>query len=235
MSAFKSRIAAVVASTAILAVAGTTGAVAAKMIDGGDIKNGTVTTKDIKNNTLKGRDIKNGSIGFGDMSERAKSKLAGQDGVDGKDAEVAPYRAVLANPVAIENIGGPINDNNTNLETGFTLPAGTYLINVSGAFMDDEASETEIAVYPQLSLWIDKSQDGNFQWKEGEGDISPNALMPNAKDRHISVSGQSIVTLDEETHVGLLGFGYAADQSAARSGDIDVVNAVVTATPISAN
>lgn len=93
MSAFKSRFAAVVASTAILAVAGTTGAVAAKMIDGGDIKNGTVTSKDIKNNSLIGYDIKNGSIGAADISDKGKEKLASSGvNLDGAVYRVANYK-----------------------------------------------------------------------------------------------------------------------------------------------
>jgi hypothetical protein len=42
---------------------------AARLVTGGDIKNGSVTTKDIKDGSLKGADIKNGSLTGADVQE----------------------------------------------------------------------------------------------------------------------------------------------------------------------
>lgn len=140
--------------------------------------------------------------------------------------------AELPAPKAITTIGGPINTGNTNLDTGLTLPAGRYLVNVDAAFMssvDSTVPNTE--VYPQVSLWIDKDASGTFAWQT-EGDISPNAIMPLAKDRHISTNGTTVVTLTEETYVGLVGFGYTSTQGSERSGEINVVRAVITAVPL---
>jgi hypothetical protein len=158
----------------------------------------------------------------------------GQDGADGKDGVFVQDAATLAAPKKIVNIGGPINTNNTDLGVKLTLPAGKYLLTVDGAFMAAaDSSAPTVSVWPQLSLWIDKSKDGAFQWQQGEGDISPNALMPNQKDRHIWVHGSSVVELTEELNVGLLAFGYTSTQGSERSNEIDVIRATLTATPIS--
>jgi hypothetical protein len=233
MSIFRSRATAVVAGAATVVALGATTAVA------GDL----ITSKDVKNNSLTGQDIKNGSLGMKDLNDFTTAKInkrgpqgpkgdQGEQGEQGPAGDLGLVHDELAAPVAIEKIGGPINDNATKLGTGVTLAAGTYLVTVDGAFMSDApAADPAVNVWPQLSLWIDKNDDGAFRWQE-EGSISPNALMPAIKDRHISTSGSTVITLDKETDVNLLAFGYAADQGSARSGEIDVVNATITATPI---
>ncbi|MCX6399199.1 MAG: hypothetical protein NTX33_04605 [Propionibacteriales bacterium] len=236
MSILKNRTIAVVAGAAVLVGLGATGATAARLITSADIKNSTIQSVDVAYNSLKGTDIANssltgvdlanGTVGLIDLSADAKSALAPGDGILGVEADS------IAAPKAITNIGGPINANYTNLDTGFTLPAGKYLITVDGSFESASVGDPAVSVYPQLSLWLDKSGDDAFQWQQGEGNISPNALMPTAKDRHISVSGTSVVVLDDDTYVGLLAFGYASDQSAARSGEINVTGATITATPL---
>jgi hypothetical protein len=234
-----SRLAAVGAGAAVLAVlAGGVGYAA-----------GEITSKDIQDNTIRSADVKDDSLKLKDLTDGAAKQLQGRDGVDGKDgvngtngvdgkdAFVDLKVAELGAPVAIENIGGPINTNNTDLGVGLDLAPGTYLVTVDGSFLSDvAAAEGAPAVYPQLSLWIDNTGDGEFQWQQGEGDISPNALMPTVADRHISVNGSTVIEItgDEPVHVGLLAFGYAADQSPARSGEIDVDRAVLTATPLPA-
>lgn len=247
MSVWKNRTTAVVAGAVVVVGLGATGATAARLITGADIKNGTVESVDVANNSLtsadigynslKGTDIANGSlstvdiangtVGLIDLAPDAKSALAPGEGFAGLEA------ASLAAPTAIASIGGPINTNNTDLDTGLTLQPGRYLISVDGQFESDTpASEPAVDVYPQLSLWLDKSGDGAFQWQQGEGDISPNALMPDAANRHITVSGSSVIELTAETYVGLLAFGYDSNQGTARSGEIDVTSATITATPL---
>lgn len=230
MSILKNRVVAVVAGAAVVGVLSTTGAVAARMIDGGDIKNGSITSRDVKNRSLTWRDL---SPGTKDRVRARATKKSVQrvnqrvKAINGFE----PMVAQLDEPKTITNIGGPINDNKTDLETGLTLPAGDYLVEVSGAFVRNEAATSDVAIYPQLSLWVNKNGDDEFTWKE-EGPLSPNTLMPVELDRHISVSGTTVLTLDKETEVGLLAFGYAADQSSTGSGEIDVIDAVLTATPI---
>ncbi len=168
----------------------------------------------------------------GPAGEQGPAGPAGVDGADGADAAVNVTTATLGAKVTVAKIGGPINDNNTNLNTGFTLQPGTYVVSVSGAFENNTAAASDVAVHPQLSLWLDKDGDGAFRWQDGEGDISPNTLMSKPVGRHVSVSGTTVITLTEATPVGLLAHGYAEDQSSAGSGEIDVVNAVLTATKI---
>lgn len=264
MSLLGNRFTAVVAGAAVIATIGATGAVAADMITGKDIQDGSISNKEFvqgirayngstrnradanttrtmehatKIGELENTDPVPGPAGpagaDGAVGPVGPAGPQGPVGTPGADAVIAPHMAMLTAPKTIANVGGPINTNNTNLDTGFTLPAGKYLITVDGAFMSAVASSTpDVDVYPQLSLWLDKSGDGAFQWQEGEGDISPNALMPDAADRHISTSGRTIVTLDAETNVGLFGFGYTATRGSERSGEIDVVSAMLTATPL---
>lgn len=153
------------------------------------------------------------------------------------------YFDELSAPILI-NIGNSINTNNTNLNVGFDLPAGTYEVTVEGEFIIPLAPDTTIAqcgagvavpdgvdIWPQLSLWIDVNANGTFEWQAGEGDISPNAQMPDCTDRHISVSGTTILTLTTGTYVGLLGHGYAAP-AGVYNGIITARNARLIATPV---
>ena len=172
----------------------------------------------------------------GEDGEDGQDGTDGKDGSDGEDGQDGVFNLqaeALGSDVAIANIGGAINERNTNLGVGFDLAPGKYLISVNGAFEStSNASDPAVDVWPQLSLWIDRNHDGAFQWQASEGDISPNSLMPTVKDRHRSVSGTSVIEVDEETHVGLLAFGYTSTQGSERSGEIKVVDATITATPI---
>lgn len=190
------------------------------------IKDGTIKSKDIKDGKVKSPDIKDGGIKPHDLHPAVRDNI-NQPGTRGVQV------ATLEAPVTITDIGGPINDNNTDTGVSLTLPAGEYLVTVDGAFMSGAAaSDPDVEIHPQLSLWLDHDGDGGFMWQNGEGDISPNALMPTAADRHISVSGSTVVSLAKETDIGLLAFGYAEDQSSKRSGEIDVIAATLTATPL---
>ncbi len=242
MSVWKSRTAAVAVGATLVVGLGASGSIAASVITSKDIKNETIKSKDIKDNTIQSRDVKDGSlvgadiadgsIGLADLAPGARGAAAAQ-GVGVNGVEVV----TLAAPTVIAKIGGPINDNNTNLNTALTLPAGKYLVTVDGAFESAAAAvNADVDVFPQLSLWLDKNGDNKFRWQDGEGSISPNTLMPTAKNLHRSVSGTTVITLTAPTKVGLLAFGYASDTSAARSGDqpdaIKVTAATITATPL---
>jgi len=223
MSVWKSRTVAVAVGATIVVGLGASGSVAAGLITSKDIKNETIKSKDIKDGTIKGKDVKDGTLEVTDLAPAAKTTLT--TGVGGVRV------ATLAADKTITKIGGPINANNTNLDTGLTLPAGKYLVTVDGAF-ESAVAGGAVDVFPQLSLWLDKDGNGAFSWQT-EGDISPNATMPTAANRHITVSGRSVITLTAPTKVGLLAFGYAGDQSDARSGEIKVTDATITATPLS--
>ncbi|MDP3892486.1 hypothetical protein [Nocardioides sp.] len=234
----RSRLALIAAGAVALSLfAGSTGAVANRLISGKDIAKGAVTSKHISDKTIKARDIKPGAVKMKHLAPNVQDKVNFTPPAQGSppvaNGITGVEVAALEAPVSIEKIGGPINDNNTDLEVGLTLPAGTYLVSVDGLIQSDvAAADPSVDVYPQISLWVDRSGDGSFQWQAEEGDISPNALMPDQPNRHISVSGQSVVTLTEETYVGLLAFGYTSTQGSERSGELDVRHALLTAIPL---
>jgi hypothetical protein len=156
----------------------------------------------------------------------------GDAGAQGPAGVLTPLAASLTAPKAITTIGGPINSGYTDLNTSKTLPAGTYIVTVDAAFESAQgAADPLVEVYPQVSLWIDRNHDNAFTWQT-EGDISPNAIMPVAKNRHISTSGITQVTLTEATKVALVAHGYSSTQGTERSGEINVVRAVLGALPV---
>lgn len=145
--------------------------------------------------------------------------------------------AVNADPVDAVNIGGPINQNQTPTTATLDLPAGTYKITVDGAFSSTEDAAADAPVVrPQLTLYYDKDGDSRLDFSTdqavNEGNISPNAVMPPVANRHVTVSGTTVLNVDGETPVGLVAFGYADDQSSARSGEIQLQYATLTATPV---
>ena len=160
----------------------------------------------------------------------------GANGANGHDGLFRLRSDTLAGSpetTMIKTIGGPINDGSTDLGTGLDLAKGTYLVTVYGGFESaKDSTAPSVDVYPQFSVWVDKNVDGEFDWKT-EGTISPNALMPNTANRHISTSGTTVITLDADAYVGLRAFGYTSTQGSERSNEIFVRDAVITATPIS--
>ena len=230
MSIRKSIAVAAAGAVAIVGL-GTTGAVAGKMVGSQQIKKNAVKSKQIAKNAVKSGHIADGAVAARDLRPNLvnKIKVGVQSGVQVEVAEMKPETTT------INKIGGPIADNKTEVEgTELTLKKGTYLVTVDGAFKkaEDAAETWGTEIYPQLSLFIDHEDDGNYDWEAGEGDISPNALMPEAADRHIQVSGTTVVTLEKKTPLSLLAFGYAADGSSKASGEIDVIDATLTASKI---
>lgn len=145
------------------------------------------------------------------------------------------YTAQLTEPKLIANIGGPINTQGTHLGLGLQLPFGTYLVTVSGQINRVTAAASPgKQTQPQLSLWLDRNRDGEFTWKT-EGDISPNGTIPDLADRSVTVSGQTILTINQSTplDVDLIAHGYNNDASGAGSGELAVGSAVISAIPIS--
>ncbi|MDN5893249.1 MAG: hypothetical protein L0H93_04405 [Nocardioides sp.] len=80
------RVGAVAAGISLIAVAATSGATAAKWIDGSDIKRGTVAGKQIKDSSIASRDIANGKIRVADLAPWVQKQVrsGGADGVAGE-------------------------------------------------------------------------------------------------------------------------------------------------------
>lgn len=66
---------ALVLSVAVIGSASAGSAVAAKLITGQDIKNGTVASIDVKNGSLTGKDVKNGALQEAKLAPGVKNKL----------------------------------------------------------------------------------------------------------------------------------------------------------------
>lgn len=150
------------------------------------------------------------------------------------DVRQQVYVDAITAPVVIDKIGGPIATNGTKLSAvDLLLPAGTYILQVSGQVdRTTAAADPGKQTQPQLSLWFDGNNDDVFQWQTGEGSISPNGIIPDTKDRSVTVNGQTVKTLTQPTHVKLLAFGYNADTSASGGGELTVSAAMVSATPV---
>lgn len=153
-------------------------------------------------------------------------------------AKVDNTRAFAANADANQAIvkqGGPITDNGTTVKgidmTGFS---GTFIATVSGQV--DRTLAAPVAgkqVQPQFSLWRDCDNDGVFEWKTGEGIMSPNATIPDAKDRSVTINGSVKYSVYKACHTKLVAFAYAADGSGyAGEPELSVQWASVTLIPI---
>lgn len=161
----------------------------------------------------------------------------GAPGAPGANASIVFKRAAAASQPLVTNIGGPIKNRYTDLNTSITLQPGTYQLTVNGEFLNNTALGAEDKVYPQLSIWMDRDNDNEFDWSAdpglNEGSISPNALMPTPVGRHISVSGSTVLTLTAATEVQLVAFGYDENQGTAGSGTIRVSRAEIAAFKVS--
>ena len=94
----------------LVAISATSGATAALVITGNDIKNGTVTTKDIKNDNLKSKDIKDGTLKTKDLDDSAVDDLKGATGPAGPAGApgVSGYQIVTASASVPANSGGEV-------------------------------------------------------------------------------------------------------------------------------
>lgn len=209
-----SKVAAVTAGAVVLTGLGSVGVATAGQLIG---------SPQIKDESIKSKDIRDGQVRASDLNGKVNKSI--------ERAAASGIQHAAGQDTVIENIGGSISDRFTKVEGAeLTLGKGTYVFTLSGAFISDTAAAADSApVYPQVSLWLDKNNNDEFEWRDDEGSISPNALMPTAKDRHVSASGTTVITLDKKTTVKVLAFGYAGDTSAARSGEIKAVDVSLVA------
>lgn len=141
--------------------------------------------------------------------------------------------AGTADPTEVGLIGGPIKANGTKLSMDLTVPAGKYLTTVSGQIdRHQDAAKPGRATQPQLSLWIDSNNNGEFEWQDGEGSISPNCTIPDTTGRSCTVSGSTVLTFTEAKHLKFVAFGYNGDGSDAGSNELAVSNATLILVPM---
>ncbi|NIK60865.1 hypothetical protein [Kribbella shirazensis] len=124
-------------------------------------------------------------------------------------------------PKAIEKLGGKYFEGFTTIGQ-FKLPKGTWLVNTSVTFNRTVAGAA--GSMPQVGLRI--GQAAPSTWGTDVGTVGGVAISP-AKGHDLFGSSVKVVTVDAETTVGVYGFGYNHDQSAAGSGEITAAASVV--------
>lgn len=130
-----------IAFVAALAVLGGGTAVAAKMITGKQIKNGTVT----------GKDLKPGSLGAKHLSPAAAAGLAGPAGEPGPKGDTGPKgERGPSTAFAIRTKNGlKVDDPAVNVVQTATVPDGSYVINAKATVLNaakDTTLDCELGV-----------------------------------------------------------------------------------------
>ena len=117
-----------------LVIGVSSGAVAAKLITGADVKNGSLTTKDIKNGTLTTKDIKKAGV----AGDRLKKSAIGTDRL--KDGAVGPAKIKdgAVNSAKIKD--GSVQAKDLNSELNTLLPA--QVKNLTGSFTNSDTTVT---------------------------------------------------------------------------------------------
>ncbi|WP_350277427.1 hypothetical protein [Kribbella sp. HUAS MG21] len=140
-----------------------------------------------------------------------------------KDTDAYGKAGVTATfgPKPIARLGGKYFEGFTTIGT-FKLPKGTWLVNTSVTFNRITAGAP--GSMPQVGLRI--GQQSPSTWGTDVGTVGGVAISP-AKGHDLFGSSVKIVTVDAETTVGVYGFGYNHDQSAAGSGEITAAASVV--------
>lgn len=155
----------------------------------------------------------------------------GDTGPAGADATIAFSSAENNSAIADVKQGGSIlNGGGTDAGVSLTLDKGTYLVTVDGSFIrQQDSTDPDAQVWPQLSIWVDQNHDSVFNSFD-EGDISPNGLIPNIKDRHIQVDGTSVIKVAEEgTVVSVVAIAYAGVPGYSYGGDVELTRSELTA------
>lgn len=194
-------------------------------------------------NSVGTAQVKDGSLGQSDLYPGFVTALYGvYNSTVGFPALKPEVKAALdstkaladtANPQEIGLIGGPIKTNGTKLSLDMTVPAGKYLVTVSGQIdRHQDAAKPGRATQPQLSLWRDKNNNGEFEWQDGEGSISPNCTIPDTTGRSCTVSGSTVITTTVAEHWKFVAFGYNGDGSDAGSNELAVSNATLILVPM---
>jgi hypothetical protein len=142
------------AGIAVVALAGSTGAVAAGLIDSSDIQNDSVRSVDIQNDTLRSKDIRDGAVRPQDLRDRllAMIQAGGEDGAQGPEGDAgAPGATGPAGPAGPAGaagptgLAGPKGEPGTPGAPGATGPAGPTA-NVDALIARVEALETKVAL-----------------------------------------------------------------------------------------
>ncbi|WP_374457784.1 hypothetical protein [Nocardioides sp.] len=116
---------AIAVAALLVAAAATSGATAALVITGDDIKNNTVTTKDIKNATLTAQDVKDRSLSSKDLRTSVVEDLKGATGPAGP----AGPPGIFGYQIVTKSVSLPPL---TTTDVTATCPAGKRLLSAGG-------------------------------------------------------------------------------------------------------
>lgn len=126
--------------------------------------------------------------------------------------------ALFANetPKEIANIGGTFSTRHTTVGT-FTLPKGTWLVNLSAKFnRKTAAAADDPAVQPMLQI----VGAGNYVT------IMGNSISPSL-DADLTGSAVGLITVNADTEFTVNAFGYNSARGSQGSGEITVLAGVV--------
>lgn len=127
-------------------------------------------------------------------------------------------------PKEIAHLGGAYFAGFTTIGT-FTLPKGTWLVNTTVVFNRTVAGAADSM--PQVGLRIGQGT-ASPNWGTEVGTIGGVAISP-AKGHDLFGSAVKLITVSQDTEVGVYGFGYNYDQGTAGSGEITAAVQVVAA------
>jgi Collagen triple helix repeat (20 copies) len=227
----------ILACVAVALIVGTTSATAATLVTGKQVKDGSLSGADVKNgslskadlsdkaiNSLRGQNGTNGVKGkdgaTGPKGDQGPAGTAGPQGNPGPRGPAGPPWASLvddqspATRTSLDKIGGPIAAGVTKLSEAVVLEEGSYLVAANGVFYRKAADATAPTTYGTLVLWLDRDDDGVYDWQEDEG--AGTAFTPEIPQnplREASTSQTRVVTVEDTTKLYLGGFGYNDDQS----------------------
>ncbi|WP_320671555.1 hypothetical protein [Patulibacter defluvii] len=216
----------------VLALGGT--ATAAKLITGGQIKDGSITGKDVRNSSITGADVKSRSLSASDLSLAARKSLRGQTGPAGPAGPAGgpkgdPGPAGPAGPAGPQGPVGPqgpsgssgaltnavadhvVQGAGTRVVQTLSLPAGRYVLNAKLTASSAGTAATSCTLRKVVGLLT----------------IDSTAFDPAEASQEIPVAMQGVVDLT----------GGASDITVLCfevGGDLTISNAKLTATKVDA-
>lgn len=168
---------------------------------------------DIKNNDVTGVDIKDQSIGLKELHPSTVSAL--------EDAVVPQFGTFKAN---VANIGGSFKERATKAGE-FTLKSGKYIITTDALFRSNAATSGNTTL--QVAL---RGEDGS-EWGTDLG-TGFTGSSPSQINREVSTSTTRVVSVDVDTTVRVMVFGY--ENNGTGSADSGLFDAEVHVTAIPA-
>ena len=135
---------------AVMAVSASTGAVAAAMITGADIKNNTVTSADLKNKSVTGKDVKDGALTAADLSRATVSGLKGTKGTNGAAGAAGAAGAPgVSGLVQVEATAVVAPSDAKVLKV--TCPAGKKILGIAADWSTTNLIDSTAYVFPDLT------------------------------------------------------------------------------------